>query len=180
MGTIQFIVEGTMTEALERRLNMLCRVKYRLPAIGGYVVEADESAREQVRGMEGVMQIHEIARIAAQAFRTAQPRNTTEVFGIEQTRMAANRIAAQMRRADAAVHANTQAPGELPERHGITGLTGRGVTIAILDTGIAPVDDLVTPRNRIVAFADFINGRKVPYDDNAHGTHVAGLKQQPL
>lgn len=55
-------------------------------------------------------------------------------------------------------------------------LTGRGVTIAILDTGVAPVLDLVYPRNRIVASVDFVNGRTEPYDDNAHGTHVTVLK----
>jgi len=50
--------------------------------------------------------------------------------------------------------------------------TGRGVGIAILDTGISPVADFTTPQNRIVAFKDFINWEKSPYDDNGHGTHV--------
>jgi serine protease AprX len=54
------------------------------------------------------------------------------------------------------------------------GLTGKGVTIAIVDTGIYPHPDLINPTNRIVAFRDFINGRTDPYDDNGHGTHVAG------
>ncbi|MDR2903118.1 MAG: S8 family peptidase [Clostridiales bacterium] len=53
--------------------------------------------------------------------------------------------------------------------------TGKGVTIAILDTGLAPVDDLCYPENRILAFKDFINKKDKPYDDNAHGTHVAGI-----
>ena len=51
-------------------------------------------------------------------------------------------------------------------------LTGRGVGVAILDTGIYPHIDFDT---RIVVFQDFIGGRKRPYDDNGHGTHVAGL-----
>lgn len=55
------------------------------------------------------------------------------------------------------------------------GFTGRGVTIAILDTGIAPLDDFIVPRNRITAFKDFINNKTEPYDDNGHGTHVAGI-----
>jgi serine protease AprX len=54
------------------------------------------------------------------------------------------------------------------------GLTGRGVAIAVLDTGIYPHPDLTRPYNRIVAFKDFINGRLSPYDDNGHGTHCAG------
>ena len=55
-----------------------------------------------------------------------------------------------------------------------SGFTGKGVTIAILDTGIHPHPDLVTPNNRIVAFYDAIQGKTEPYDDNGHGTHVAG------
>jgi serine protease AprX len=53
-------------------------------------------------------------------------------------------------------------------------LTGAGVGIAILDTGVYPHPDLIQPSNRIVAFRDFIQGRTNPYDDNGHGTHVAG------
>jgi len=54
------------------------------------------------------------------------------------------------------------------------GIFGRGVTIAILDTGVSPVTDLCSPVNRLLAFKDFVNGRKQPYDDNGHGTHVNG------
>ncbi|MCL2576007.1 MAG: hypothetical protein FWE33_06210 [Defluviitaleaceae bacterium] len=43
------------------------------------------------------------------------------------------------------------------------------VGIAILDTGVAQVDDL---QGRIVAAVDFVNGRNYPYDNNAHGTQV--------
>ncbi|HHW57409.1 MAG TPA: S8 family peptidase [Clostridia bacterium] len=54
------------------------------------------------------------------------------------------------------------------------GYTGKGVTIAFLDTGIYPHPDFTKPKNRIVAFHDVVNGKKQPYDDNGHGTHVAG------
>ncbi len=50
-------------------------------------------------------------------------------------------------------------------------LDGSGVTIAILDTGIYPHEDLA---GRVVGFVDFINSRTTPYDDNGHGTHCAG------
>ncbi|HXE72966.1 MAG TPA: S8 family peptidase [Candidatus Nitrosotenuis sp.] len=52
------------------------------------------------------------------------------------------------------------------------GLTGKGVAIAVLDTGIAPHPDY---NERIVAFYDTVNGREKPYDDRGHGTHVAGI-----
>jgi serine protease AprX len=53
-------------------------------------------------------------------------------------------------------------------------LTGQGVTIAVIDTGIYPHPDLTYKRNRIVAFKDFVAGRTNAYDDNGHGTHCAG------
>lgn len=48
---------------------------------------------------------------------------------------------------------------------------GTGVTIAVVDTGIYRHPDFAS---RIIAFADFVSGKKSPYDDNGHGTHVAG------
>lgn len=47
----------------------------------------------------------------------------------------------------------------------------RGVTIAMLDTGIAVHPDF---HNRIVDFKDFVNEKRSLYDDSGHGTHVAG------
>lgn len=55
------------------------------------------------------------------------------------------------------------------------GYDGAGVTLAFLDTGIAPVQDFTHPKNRIIGFRDFVEGRETPYDDNGHGTHVAGI-----
>jgi serine protease AprX len=52
-----------------------------------------------------------------------------------------------------------------------SGLTGKNVTIAVIDTGIYPHNDL---QGRITGFKDFINNRTAPYDDNGHGTHCAG------
>ncbi len=54
------------------------------------------------------------------------------------------------------------------------GYTGKGVTIAVIDTGIYPHDDLTKPNNRIIAFKDFINNQEEPYDDQGHGTHCSG------
>jgi len=55
------------------------------------------------------------------------------------------------------------------------GYTGHGVSICILDTGICPIKDFNYPDNRIIAFKDFIKNKSMPYDDNGHGTHVAGI-----
>lgn len=51
------------------------------------------------------------------------------------------------------------------------GYTGKGVTIAVIDTGIYPHQDF---EGKIIGFKDFVNGFKEPYDDQGHGTHVAG------
>ena len=50
--------------------------------------------------------------------------------------------------------------------------TGKGVGVALFDTGIYPHMDF---GDRIYAFADFISYRTFPYDDNGHGTHVCGI-----
>ncbi|MFO7153574.1 MAG: S8 family peptidase [Caldicoprobacter oshimai] len=57
----------------------------------------------------------------------------------------------------------------------LKGYTGKGIGIAILDTGVYPHPDLIRPKNRIIAFKDFVNDKKDPYDDNGHGTFVAGV-----
>ena len=47
--------------------------------------------------------------------------------------------------------------------------TGKGIGVAVLDTGIFPHIDF---GKRILAFCDFTEGKSGPYDDNGHGTHV--------
>ena len=51
-------------------------------------------------------------------------------------------------------------------------LTGKGVIVAVLDTGIGRHPDLM---GRLLEFHDFVNGRPVAYDDSGHGTHVCGI-----
>ena len=57
------------------------------------------------------------------------------------------------------------------------GVTGKGIGVAILDSGIAPHPDLA---GRIVASVDLTSGGNgstlvAPADPGGHGTHVAGL-----
>lgn len=70
---------------------------------------------------------------------------------------------------------------------------GQGQTICFIDTGITPHFDFLFPKNRIIKFLDFtdknmlfgktkeinnsfcLNKINAPYDDNGHGTFVAGI-----
>ena len=65
------------------------------------------------------------------------------------------------------------------------GATGAGVGVAIIDSGITTWhDDLATGAaggsypygdQRVSKFVDFVHGQTLPYDDNGHGSHVAGI-----
>lgn len=54
----------------------------------------------------------------------------------------------------------------------LKGITGKGVGVAVLDTGIYLHEDL---KGKIQGFKDFVHGKKLPYDDNGHGTHIAAM-----
>ena len=54
------------------------------------------------------------------------------------------------------------------------GITGGGVTVAILDSGVAADADLVQPDNRILASVNFADER-LTSDPGGHGTHIAGI-----
>ena len=51
------------------------------------------------------------------------------------------------------------------------GLTGAGVRVGHIDTGIDPANPALT--SKVLAWRDFVNGQSQPYDDNGHGTHTA-------
>ena len=53
------------------------------------------------------------------------------------------------------------------------GYTGRGITAAVIDTGLGAHPDI--PSGRLRLFRDFVNLKRMPYDDSGHGTHVCGI-----
>ncbi len=65
------------------------------------------------------------------------------------------------------------------------GYKGNGVGIAVIDSGIETWHDDLTKGGawgafpygdqRVAKFVDFVNGQTLPYDDNGHGSHVAGI-----
>jgi serine protease AprX len=64
------------------------------------------------------------------------------------------------------------------------GLTGLGIGVAVIDSGVSSFHDDLTRGGstalypygdqRVLKFVDFVGGRTLPYDDNGHGSHVAG------
>lgn len=58
-------------------------------------------------------------------------------------------------------------------------LTGKGVGIAVLDTGIGYHPDLFPAEGDsdgpLVYFSDYVNQKPEYYDDNGHGTHISGI-----
>lgn len=52
------------------------------------------------------------------------------------------------------------------------GIMGRGVTAAIMDSGICGHPDYT---DRVVCFRDFVGHRPSLYDDASHGSHVTGI-----
>ena len=54
------------------------------------------------------------------------------------------------------------------------GPTGAGVGVAVVDSGVATTSPDLSG-SRIVAWKDFVNHKRHPYDDAGHGTFVAGL-----
>src|SRR5579864_1692689 len=64
------------------------------------------------------------------------------------------------------------------------GFTGAGVGVATIDSGVTTWHDDLTNNSstvypygnqRVAKFVDFVNGNTLPYDDNGHGSHVAGI-----
>ncbi len=59
------------------------------------------------------------------------------------------------------------------------GITGEGVTVAVIDSGLDDLEGLeqnIPGKNdRIIAWMDFVDGKPKPVDKNGHGTHIAGI-----
>lgn len=134
---IQVIVHCKDYEDRRNLLEKLGHIKYRLPMIDAYVIEIEKNKLDQIKELDGLIDIEMDAHITAQMNR---------VNDIIESKWAHN-----------------------------NGYYGRGVGVAIVDTGICLHKDFTEGGNRVVAFKDFINGNKEPYDDNGHGTHVAGI-----
>ncbi len=106
-----------------------------------------------------------------------QPGSSTTLAGLAGThRVHYNRSA---RKHDAlssvAVNANAIDIGNGIFNPFLYSYTGAGVTVAFIDSGITSYAHPDLADSRLLAFVDFVNGSSTKYDDNGHGTHVAGV-----
>jgi serine protease AprX len=74
-----------------------------------------------------------------------------------------------------AVNANAVDLGNGINNPSLYAYTGAGVTVAFIDSGITSYQHPDLADSRVLAFVDFVNQRTVKYDDNGHGTHIAGI-----
>jgi serine protease AprX len=119
----------------------------RLQGINGQVLNLPNKVISQLEARPEVFQIHDNRAIKADNYRTS--------FAV----------------------------GSRAAQHGY-GFTGAGIGIAVIDSGIATWHDDLTNHSsvsypygdqRVAAFVDFVNAQSLPYDDEGHGTHVAGI-----
>jgi serine protease AprX len=54
------------------------------------------------------------------------------------------------------------------------GVTGNGVSICVVDTGVDPNHEQLN-EGKVIGFVDYINGYTTAYDDQGHGTHVSSI-----
>jgi len=65
--------------------------------------------------------------------------------------------------------------GVTGDRDGVArSFTTRDVVACVIDTGI-DATHIDLDQGQVIGWKDFVNGRTAPYDDNGHGTHVAGI-----
>lgn len=133
------------------------KIRTRLPLINGVAIETDEAHEGALRDLverQGLRLIEDrpVSLLPGEVPGETVVGGRGTFDGLEKWRAATHTIAA--------------------DKMWDQGVTGKGVTVAVIDTGVAPHKDLA---GRIIGFHDVINGRTQPYDDQGHGTHVSGL-----
>jgi subtilisin family serine protease len=91
-----------------------------------------------------------------------EPDARVHIIGDYPAQVSGNQIAT----ATAAIkHINATGAWEL-------GIDGSGINVSVIDTGIYSSHPDIS--GRVIKWIDLVNGSSLPYDDNGHGTHVAG------
>ncbi|HWW84560.1 MAG TPA: S8 family peptidase [Vicinamibacterales bacterium] len=141
------IVTFVQGAKLPQEFERYARANGKLDIINAHVLDLPNRVIRQLEAHPGISQVHDNRSIKPENYRTS--------FTV----------------------------GSQAIRRGL-GLTGVGVGVAVIDSGIATWHDDLTNQSstsypygnqRVAAFVDFVNGRTLPYDDEGHGSHVAGI-----
>lgn len=155
-----------------RRFDVVCG----FPFINSLGIRCDKRDGERLKAMPEVEFVTAQGRVSAL---DDGERRATTADGADVSRSDGAGVTAEIGRDEGdgkEVFAMSDEEGRaVAEAFSREGYDGAGVTLCVLDTGVAPHSDLSIPRDRIVAFEDRIAGRGFPYDDNGHGTFVAGV-----
>ncbi len=73
------------------------------------------------------------------------------------------------------INQNSASENTFPINSLKSSLSGKGITVAFIDSGIYPYGEAARIRRKIIGFKDFINNNQHPYDDNGHGTACLGI-----
>lgn len=161
VSTHRYILQAANGAAF-RSLNLVeeagaAKIRTRLPLINSVAIETDEAHEDALRELAAHQGLRLIEDRPVSLLRGEVPGEMVTgargaFRGLEKWRAATHTIAA--------------------DKMWDQGITGKGVTVAVIDTGVAPHKDLT---GRIIGFHDIIHYRTEPYDDQGHGTHVSGL-----
>lgn len=153
------------TEAALRQ-NAMVSQKATLDRIQGFIAGGTQVNGIQLWLMNGIVLQLPVGKMTE----LANDPNVTAIYANHDIKLVApgrGRI-----RADGKFTWGTQKIGVPDVRARTPNMIGTGIRVGILDTGIdAAHPDL---KDRTIGFKDFINSRPQPYDDQGHGTHVAG------
>lgn len=168
-GAQREVVEGAGRAGVD--LTVTRRYRY---ALNGLAVRLPASQESRLAALPGVASVSEPVRYEA----PEPPTPASE----EQARKA---LAAAAKSAKNSGRESVTVTGltGVPEVHR-AGLTGRGVTVGVIDSGVAYDHPALGggsfPNAKVVGGYDFADGDADPYDDTygsaaGHGTHVAGI-----
>ncbi len=126
--------------------NNVGQIKYELPFINAFAVEANPTAARKMTTHSMIKLVDDDAKVSKlDFFKTGDPREYTY-----------------------------NPPDQRSIAHSSRSVRN-SIGVAVLDTGISLHHDLTKPYNKIIAFKDFVGGKLEPYDEDGHGTHIAGI-----
>ena len=130
------------------------------------IITASQAKVDRLAAKHGLTVLQRLATgavLQVPSYRLADLANDAEVDSLSSN----HEVAGQMAITNQAIGADQVQAGLA----GLAGLNGRGITVAVIDSGVANVPEL---NGRILASVDFTDSRGQGLDLHGHGTHVAG------